>query len=272
MDLYTSVSYELSKTLTLRYSSSFGLSSRLFHKSIRADIYAIYGLVRIADEIVDTYRGADAKSLLNALEKEVYHALEHDFSTNMIVHSFVSTAKKYGIDLSLIAPFFASMRMDLTPTTYTPQKYKEYIYGSADVIGLMCLRVFCKGNEATYQQLKDGAAHLGSAYQKINFLRDMKADYEDLGRIYFPNTTFQTFDNKTKKAIIKDIRTDMQIAQDALTRLPKNAKKAVTASFHIYTTLLRKLEAADSNEIKNRRIRVPNYEKLYVVAKGALTP
>lgn len=272
MDLYTQTSYDISKKLTLSYSSSFGLSSRLFHKNIRKDIYAIYGLVRITDEIVDTYRGRDMVSLLQDLENEVYRALTQEFSTNMVVHAFASTAKKYGIEKSLIAPFFASMRMDIQAKTFNEEQYKTYIHGSAEVIGLMCLKVFTQGDKQAYTALTNGAVHLGSAYQKINFLRDMQADYEELGRVYFPNTTFQSFDATAKKAVVEDIKNDLHIAKNALTDLPNNAKRAVTASFHIYSTLLHKLDRADSHVIKTQRIRVSSYEKLYIVMRSLLVP
>ncbi len=271
MELYTTVSYELSRRLTVRYSSSFSLSSRLFHRSIRGDIYAIYGLVRIADEIVDTYRSKNAGKLLIDLEQEVEQALQSGFSTNMVVHAFAQTAREYGIEQSLVSAFFTSMRMDLSRRTYTVRQYHTYIYGSAEVIGLMCLRVFCGGDDAQYQSLKEGAAHLGSAYQKINFLRDLKADYQELGRMYFPDTSFEDFDNQAKAAIIADIKIDLEIAQRALKNLPSNAKRAVAASFSLYSGLLRKLEAADSEAIKSRRIRVPAHQKIYLLLKGILT-
>ena len=270
MDLYKRVSYELSRTLTLRYSSSFSLSSRLFSRSVRQDIYAIYGLVRIADEIVDSYIGADQLTLLNDMEAEVYEAIERGYSTNPIVHAFAVTARRYEVDSVLIAPFFDSMRMDLAPLTYTDEKYHAYIYGSAEVIGLMCLRVFCQNDDNQYEALADGAKHLGAAYQKVNFLRDVASDYSDRGRTYFPGISYETFSEKEKQAIIESIKNDLKAAQPSLDQLPKNSRAAVMLSVTYYQQLSKRLGKASVADIKSRRIRIGAGEKLWLFIIAAI--
>ncbi len=267
MDLYAKVSYENSRHLTLRYSTSFGISSRFFTKDIQPHIYAIYGLVRIADEIVDTYKGTNSLQLLDDLERATYDALKSGYSTNPVVHAFALTARIYGIDRLLIAPFFYSMRMDLEPQNYSPSNYKKYIHGSAEVVGLMCLRVFCNGNNTRYDQLAPGAASLGSAYQKVNFLRDLAADYKELGRLYFPGVTFETFDETAKQHIVDDIKKDFSDALPALRRLPSSCRKATLISYVYYTDLLNKLEKTPVETIKKTRIRVPSRRKLALIIR-----
>lgn len=262
MELYSKVSYKSSRSLTLAYSTSFGTSSFLFSPSLRRHIYAIYGLVRVADEIVDTYQGDDAGILLDRLELDTYAAIQRGYDTNPLIHAFAETARRYKIDSELIAPFFKSMRIDLAPATYSELLYSEYIYGSAEVVGLMCLRVFCIDNNEQYNQLKTGASALGAAYQKVNFLRDMAYDYEKLGRVYFPNVTFEPFTEEDKQAIISDIKTDFTTAHEALVRLPKSSRIAVMASYLYYATLLKKLETTSVSDIKSRRIRINNLHKL----------
>lgn len=272
MDIYTATAYKQSELLTLRYSTSFGMSSRLFSKDIRHHIYALYGLVRIADEIVDTYKGADAATLLDELEAETYAAIKRGYSTNPIVHSFALTAARFSINHTLLAPFFESMRLDLSPQTYTPKLYTTYIHGSAEVIGLLCLKIFCGEDEARYKKLKNGAASLGAAYQKINFLRDIAADYKDLGRIYFPNTTFDSFDEAAKAAIIADIHNDLAAARPALSHLPGSSKKAATLSYRYYSELLARLEATPAETLKTTRIRLPSRRKYALLASTLLKP
>ena len=262
MELYTEVSYQNSKHLTLSYSTSFGMSSRLFSKSIRQHIYAIYGLVRIADEIVDTYHGQQSLELLKELESDTYRAISIGYSANPIVHAFALTARDYQIDKTLIAPFFASMAMDLKPATYNERLYGQYIYGSAEVIGLMCLQVFCGQDKALYQQLSEGAKKLGAAYQKINFLRDIKADYHELGRLYFPGVKFDSFNDSQKAAIIKDIRSDFEQASDYINKLPRSSQAAVRASYDYYSKLLIKIEAVSIADLKANRIRISDLAKI----------
>jgi phytoene/squalene synthetase len=267
MDLYTQVAYATSRHLTLRYSSSFGISSRLFPRDIQPHIYAIYGLVRIADEIVDTYRGPDARARLDELESTTLAALKTGFDVNPIVHAFALTARQYEIPDGLIRPFFASMRMDLPSSKYSQHQYQEYIYGSAEVVGLMCLRVFCNNDTVQYNNLEKGARALGSAYQKINFLRDLLADYKELGRVYFPGITFESFDENMKLRIIQDIRSDLRIAQSAIVRLPRSSRSAVKMSYVYYNELLKRLDAAPVAAIKAGRIRIPSRHKIQLLAK-----
>lgn len=269
MELYDQVAYENSRNLTLRYSTSFGLSSRLFGKSIQPHIYAIYALVRIADEIVDTYKGKDSLQLLDALESQVYETIKTGYSTDLVVHAFAKAARVYGIDKQLIAPFFASMRMDLSPQTYSSKNYKAYIHGSAEVVGLMCLRVFLHGDQQRYSELAPGAAALGSAYQKVNFLRDLAADYKELGRLYFPGVNYETFDEQTKQHIIEDIRSDFAVALPALRQLPPSSRKATLMSYVYYSELLKKLDRTPASTIKHTRIRVPSARKLSLLLRTA---
>lgn len=264
MDLYNSASYELAERLTKRYSTSFSSSSSLFSDHIRPHIYAIYGMVRIADEIVDTYRGEDKGSYLDAFESEVNAAINSQYSTNPIVHAFARTAKTYSITGQLLAPFFESMRADINPKKFTQQSYEAYIYGSAEVVGLMCLRVFVDGNDSAFDRLREGASALGAAYQKVNFLRDMKADYEELGRVYFPNVEYDSFSETQKAAIIKDIENDFSRAKPAVGLLPKDARHAVAMSYDYYDELLTKLKHATVEEIKTKRMRVNNFKKAQI--------
>ena len=271
MELYTSVAYKNSAQLTRAYSTSFSLSSRFFPKEMREHIYAVYGLVRIADEIVDTYLGKDARTLLDALEDDTYKAIRRGYDTNPIIHAFAETARRYSIDKTLIAPFFKSMRIDLDPQTYNESLYKEYIHGSAEVVGLMCLKVFCLGDEKQYQALKTGAAALGSAYQKVNFLRDIADDYKRLGRMYFPGARFTTFNERTKNEIIKDIERDFKAARVALRQLPKSSRLATTTSYVYYQSLLDKLKATPAETLKEKRVRINNFYKIILFIKVLAT-
>lgn len=270
MDLYSRVAYAHARQLTLAYSTSFGISTRFFTNDIKPHIYAIYGLVRIADEIVDTYKGHDALELLDELESATYRSIQSGYSTNPIVHAFALTAAKYNIDHVLVNPFFESMRMDLVPQNYTDRDYAKYIHGSAEVVGLMCLKVFCGGDESAYKKLEKGAAALGSAYQKVNFLRDLSADYKELGRLYFPGKNFEEFNESDKQEIIEDIRSDFSTALPALLKLPRSCKKATMMSYVYYMELLKKLESTPASTIKEVRVRVPNQKKLLLLLKTAL--
>ena len=265
MDIYTDLTYKLSRDLTLAYSTSFGLSSKLFGPSIRHHIYAIYGLVRVTDEIVDTYTGDNPEAVLNAFEAETYIAMTLGYSTNPIVHSFAQTARKFHIPKKNISAFFKSMRLDLTPQTYTQNLYETYIYGSAEVIGLMCLRVFCNNNLELYASLEDGARALGAAYQKVNFLRDFASDYITLHRTYFPNVDYESFNEKTKMRIIKDINNDLYLAKKSLLGLPKTSRIAVKTSLTYYKKLLDKIERTPAHILKQKRIRINNAHKLVLL-------
>lgn len=267
MDLYSQTSYELSRRLTQRYSTSFSLSSRLFTSDIQPHIYAIYGLVRIADEIVDTYRGKDAATLLDELEHDTERAIRTGYSPNPIVHAFALSASTYGITTELTRPFFASMRVDLAPTTYTEDTYRDYIYGSAEVIGLMCLRVFTRNDTALYESLAPGARALGAAYQKVNFLRDIRDDHKRLGRVYFPGVQFDSFSNQQKQTIEADIEHDFTAALSAITKLPKGIRPALMMSYEYYYALFSKLKRADVQDLKTSRIRVANSHKLLLLTR-----
>jgi len=265
MELYERTSYDLSRALTLRYSTSFGTSARLFSANTRRHIFAIYGLVRIADEIVDTYQGGGQKKLLKELETDVLRTLVSGYHPNPIVHAFCRTARTYGISEELIAPFFASMRMDLTPQTYTRSLYDTYIYGSAEVIGLMCLRVFTKNDDREYARLAKNAQALGAAYQKVNFLRDIASDYTERGRVYFPDVSFDTFSDKDKARIVNDITKDLRLARSALGKLPKDVRRAVGLSLRYYERLLKKLARTPARTLTQSRVRVPGIIKTWLL-------
>ncbi len=267
--IFDTVSYSCSKIVTNSYSTSFSLASKMLSNSIRQDIYNIYGFVRFADEIVDTFHDYNKEELFNDFEVEMYNAIKNKISLNPILNSFQQTVHQYNIQPELYEAFMKSMRLDLHKTKYlTDQEYKEYIYGSADVVGLMCLKVFVKGDEEKYNELKQSAMHLGSAFQKVNFLRDLKADYEDLDRTYFPNTDLQQLDEPSKLRIINEIEEDFEKGLQGILKLPVEAKFGVYTAFIYYNKLLKKLKKTPSLEIKNTRIRVPNYQKFGLLAKS----
>ena len=272
MELYDNVSRDINKLITTRYSTSFGLSSTLFDRTIRPDIYSIYGLVRVADEIVDTYRKANALELLDELEADCYRCMKFGYSANPVVHAYGLTARKYGIPKPILTAFFASMRMDIRPFKNTRKNYDTYIYGSAEAVGLMCLRVFVAGDNAKFDTLSDGARALGAAYQKINFLRDLATDSTELERWYFPGSTPDTFDEKSKATIVKEIEGDIDQARTALAELPKSSNKAVRLSLEYYQRLLEKLKRTSVDELRSRRLRVSNGTKLLSYAKVRLLP
>lgn len=265
MELYDHVSLEVSRIIMEQYSTSFSRSTRLFPMEVRRYIYAIYGLVRIADEIVDGYKGTDKGLVLNDLEQDVYHALDSGYSVNPVVHAFALTAKKFHISKTLIEPFFASMRMDLKPVPYTLKRYETYIYGSAEVVGLMCLKVFVDNDQHLYDELENDARRLGAAYQKINFLRDLAADKKELGRFYFPGYTFDSFDEAAKLAVIDDIKNDLSTARKTILKLPSSARRATKLSSKYYTALLSILEYTPIDTIKIKRMSVPTFHKTWLL-------
>ena len=267
MELYTATAYDTSRRLTRAYSTSFSKSITLFDEPLQPHIYAVYGLVRIADEIVDTYDGKNKAELLDELEEETYIAINRGYSPNPIVHAFALTAREYDIDRSIIRPFFESMAMDLEPKTYNKKEYERYIYGSAEVVGLMCLRIFVQGDHRLYGRLQKGAQALGAAYQKVNFLRDMAADYTDLGRVYFPGVEFDTFSDKDKARIVADIERDILYARKKLVRLPASSRNAVELSLAYYYALLKKLGNTPADVIKQQRIRISAVHKLALHVK-----
>ena len=267
--LFDIVSHSCSKTVTETYSTSFSLATRMLGTSIRQDIHNIYGFVRFADEIVDSFHDYDKKVLFNRFETALEESLEDRISLNPILNSFQSTVYKYNIDKQLIQTFMDSMRLDLTKSTYTTaQEFNDYIYGSADVIGLMCLKVFVKGDLDKYNQLKESAMNLGSAFQKVNFLRDMKEDYENLSRTYFPNTNLDALDEVSKQQIIDEIAENFEKGYQGILLLPPEAKLGVFIAYRYYKRLLTKLQKTPALEIKNARIRVPNIEKIGLLTRS----
>ena len=271
MDQHTEIGYTLAKDYTTHYSTSFGLSTKLCSKTIRPHIYAIYAMVRMADEIVDTFDGStkEKAALLDEFQASLDNGLATGYSPNPMLQAFIHTAQQFTIDHSLIDPFFTSMRMDLEPFTATPKAYEAYIFGSAEVIGLMCLKVFVNGDRAEYHDLRSGAQALGSAYQKVNFLRDIASDYNDRGRMYFPGVAYDTMSEADKAVILTDIENDFEIAKVAIPKLPSGARLAVQSSYEIYHKLLGQLRTKSLDDIKAERVRVPNYRKLFCVLQAA---
>jgi phytoene/squalene synthetase len=267
MDLYDTTTFECSELITKHYSTSFSLGIRTLDKSLHRPIYAIYGFVRYADEIVDTFHGYNKKELLEDFKQDAYKAIKNKISLNPVLHSFQLTVNKYNIDLSLIEAFLKSMEMDLYSQDYTNDKYSEYIYGSAEVVGLMCLYVFCEGNENQYQHLKESARRLGSAFQKVNFLRDMKSDYEERGRIYFPNVEISHFTAEVKLKIEEDIAEDFREAYKGIVQLPKTAKLGVYVAYVYYLQLFKRIQKATTEMVLAERIRLPNKNKFSLLVK-----
>ncbi|MFD1096593.1 phytoene/squalene synthase family protein [Salegentibacter chungangensis] len=271
-EIFDLVSRSCSKTVTNAYSTSFSTATKLLAPSIRQDIYNIYGFVRLADEIVDSFHDYDKEKLFNDFEQELHKSVNQKISMNPILNSFQETVHKYNIDESLYRAFMKSMRLDLHKSNYLSiEEYKEYIYGSADVVGLMCLKVFVKGDPEKYDKLKDSAMSLGSAFQKVNFLRDLKADFEDLSRSYFPNANLAELDENSKERIINEIESDFKKGLKGIAHLPVEAKLGVYTAYIYYRKLLHKLKKVPSLEIKSRRIRVPDYEKAGLLAKSYIS-
>lgn len=267
--LFDLVSHQCSKAVTNSYSTSFSLATKMLAHSIRQDIYNIYGFVRFADEIVDSFHDYDKTALFNRFEDDLELALEHKISLNPILNAFQETYHKYDIDKHLVVSFMNSMRLDLHKSEYlTESDYKMYIYGSADVVGLMCLKVFVKGDAEKYEHLKESAMSLGSAFQKVNFLRDLKTDYEDLSRTYFPHTDLNQLDEVSKQFIISDIENDFHLGFQGIKELPIEAKFGVFMAYRYYCQLLKKLKNTPALEIKSTRIRVPNYKKFELLTRG----
>jgi phytoene/squalene synthetase len=237
--------------------------------AIRQDIYNIYGFVRFADEIVDSFHEYDKEKLFNRFEQDLEYALSENISLNPILNSFQHTVHTYGIDRHLIDSFMQSMRFDLTKKVYrTNTEFQQYIYGSADVVGLMCLKVFVKGDAKKFEELKEAAMSLGSAFQKVNFLRDLKEDFEGLSRTYFPNTNLEALDEASKMQIIDEIEDDFKKGYEGILLLPAEAKFGVFMAYRYYRRLLKKLRRTPAVDIKNTRIRVPNYEKFGLLTRS----
>lgn len=268
MELFDKTTFEISRLITNRYSTSFSFATSLMNREHREAIYAIYGFVRLADEIVDTFHNFDKESLLDRLEEDLALALEQKISTNPILHSFQFTVNKYGIPRSYIDAFLASMRADLKKTDYRSKTETDrYIYGSADVVGLMCLKIFTDNDEALFRELEAPAMRLGSAFQKVNFLRDLRSDAEELGRVYFHNVNYNNFNEEEKGRIVDEIEADFDAAWKGIAKLPADAKIAVSVAYYYYRNLLEKLKQTPAKEIKNKRIRTSNLSKMMIIAK-----
>jgi phytoene/squalene synthetase len=268
--LFDEVSYASSKLVTKKYSTSFSLATRMLSPKIRAAIYNIYGFVRFADEIVDSFHDYNKEELLLRFEQDYYNSKKDGISLNPIINSFIHTVNKNNIPNKMVEAFLKSMKADLYKTEYnTEEEYKEYIYGSADVVGLMCLKIFVNGDEKRYNELKDAAQRLGSAFQKVNFLRDLKDDYEDLNRSYFPNVNFEDFNQNAKQEIINDIEADFEYAfKHGILKLPVEAKFGVYMAFRYYKRLLKKLKAVHHTKIMKTRVRISNPMKINLLARS----
>lgn len=270
IQLFHNVSEKCSRVTTEEYSTSFASAIRLLHHDMRKPIYNIYGFVRFADEIVDTFHDYDKAELLDQFKMETYAAIHRGLSLNPILHSFQSTVKQYDIDPALIEAFFRSMEMDLRKNFYNTDEYSEYIYGSAEVVGLMCLYVFCEGDKKLFAKLKPAAQALGSAFQKVNFLRDVKSDYNDLKRMYFPGVDFENFTPTMKSGIEKDIAQDFKHAYAGIVQLPWKARFGVYVAYKYYLSLFLRIKRIQASKIMRERIRVPNYLKAMIVVRAGV--
>lgn len=269
--LYQDVSFSIAGLMSKTYSTSFSMASRLLDPEQRKAIYGIYGFVRLADEIVDTFHHSDQPNLLNRFESELNEALRYRISLNPVLNAFQATVHRYGIDEELITAFLHSMRLDLTKKDYeTIEEMNRYIYGSADVVGLMCLKVFSNGEESLYTRLKEPAMRLGSAFQKVNFLRDLHNDTQILQRRYFPALTTRRFTDQMKADIIRDIESDFSVAYAGIRQLPGRARLAVLAAYYYYRALLRKLKKTPACLIQEKRLRISNGYKMVLLAKAYL--
>jgi 15-cis-phytoene synthase len=270
MELFDETCYKCSQVITQQYSTSFTLGIKTLDKKFHNPIYAIYGFVRLADEIVDTFHGFDKAQLLETFKADTYEAIRKGISLNPVLHAFQAAVHQYHINLDYVEVFLKSMEMDLHNQKYCPELYDEYIYGSAEVVGLMCLCVFCEGNQVLFRDLQEAARSLGSAFQKVNFLRDMKSDYQDRGRVYFPKVDFATFDNDCKRAIEQDILTDFKAAYRGILQLPKGARMGVYLAYVYYLKLFRKIQLLPAARIMSERVRVPNNTKLVLLISSYL--
>lgn len=261
-ELFDRISHRTSSMVTKSYSTSFSLGILFLDKSLHQHIYSIYGFVRFADEIVDTFHGHDKQFLLDDFQKQTHDAIDRGISLNPILNSFQETVNEFQIDRDLIDTFLASMRMDINPLeSYSQKEYEDYILGSAEVVGLMCLKVFCYGKQDQYDALKFEAMKLGSAFQKINFLRDLNADYYELGRTYFPGIDISDFNNETKALIEADIEKDFSTGYKGILKLPKKARFGVYVAYVYYYALFQKIKATPAEVILSKRVRIPNHNK-----------
>lgn len=267
-EIYNKISAATSKLITHQYSTSFTLGIKMMNKKFHQPIYGVYGFVRLADEIVDTFHGYNKSYLLQKFKLETYDAIEQKISLNPVLHSFQQVVNKYAIDKYLIDTFLKSMQTDLIETTHSKESYDEYILGSAEVVGLMCLKIFCEGKEKEYEQLKPYAIKLGAAFQKINFLRDANADYLELGRNYFPNVNIKQLTQQQKNIIEDEIEADFEAAFVGIRILPKQVKAGVLIAYTYYYALFKKIKSLSPESILNERVRVPNFMKYRLLIKA----
>ncbi|MEP6700886.1 MAG: phytoene/squalene synthase family protein [Bacteroidota bacterium] len=270
LHLFHTTSESCSRIVTESYSTSFSSAIRLLHKDLQTPIYNIYGFVRLADEIVDTFHEYDKLFLLQQFKTETYDAIQRGISLNPVLHSFQRTVNEYGIDLKLVDAFFHSMEMDLSKKAYDCEGYKEYIYGSAEVVGLMCLYVFCEGKKELYEELEMAARSLGAAFQKVNFLRDIKADFNGLSRIYFPACDFNNFSTRDKKQIEEDISQDFDDAYKGVVQLPLKARFGVYVAYKYYRSLFNKICKMQPARVLEERIRIPAYRKALIILRAGV--
>jgi phytoene/squalene synthetase len=264
-ELFNQTTFECSKLITNRYSTSFSLGIKSLDKKFHYPIYAVYGFVRYADEIVDTFHENDKAGLLQDFKAQTYEAIEKEISLNPVIHCFQMVVNEYQIDHALIEAFLHSMEMDLLDIDYSQDVYEEYIYGSAEVVGLMCLKIFCEGNEQEYQKLLPSAKSLGAAFQKVNFLRDIKSDYYERGRVYFPGVDFNDFSVSHKEKIEHDIQKDFNHAYEGIVKLPRGARWGVYLAYTYYLKLFDKIKRFPPNKILEERVRVPDSKKLFLL-------
>ncbi|MCB0517751.1 MAG: phytoene/squalene synthase family protein [Lewinellaceae bacterium] len=270
LELYNTTCHECCRLITNRYSTSFSLGIRVFHKKFRAPIYAVYGYVRFADEIVDTFHGYPKAELLERFRQETYLAIEEGISLNPVLNAFQEVVNQYGIERELIDAFLDSMEMDLHHSVYGQDMYDKYIYGSAEVVGLMCLRVFCENDREMFGHLKAPAQSLGAAFQKINFLRDLKSDYDDRGRVYFPGVDFNNFTAEDKERIELEIKKDFDDALLGIKQLPEGARFGVYLAYVYYLNLFKKIRRTAASKVREQRIRVHDGKKIYLLFSSAL--
>ena len=270
IDLFHAACQNCSRDITREYSTSFASAIRLLHKDFRAPICNIYGFVRLADEVVDTFHDYEKELLLQEFKKETFLAIERGISLNPVLHSFQLTVNRYRIDHSLIHAFFHSMEMDLSRKTYDPEGYTEYIYGSAEAVGLMCLQVFCEGRTEIYERLRLPARALGAAFQKVNFLRDIQSDYNGLARIYFPRCDFNNFTDEDKRRIEEDIHKDFRTAYKGIIQLPLKARFGVYVAYKYYLSLFTKIKRLNPSTILQQRVRIPDYHKLLIILRAGI--
>ena len=270
MSKFHAVSNKSSEITTKEYSTSFSSAIRLLHHDMQQPIYNIYGFVRFADEIVDTFHNYDKASLLEEFKRDTYAAIQRGISLNPILNSFQQTVNDYNIDHDLIEAFFHSMEMDLSQKSYDTRNFNEYVYGSAEVVGLMCLHVFCEGIKELYDKLKYSARSLGAAFQKVNFLRDIKADYNSLSRMYFPGCDFNNFTEEDKKQIEADIHNDFKAAYAGILKLPLKSRFGVYVAYKYYLSLFKKIKDLEPARVLEARIRIPDYRKMMIVLRAGV--